>query len=640
MLRKFLFIFLLIPLVIQGRLIEVSPEQTKAKLSEIMKAHATYKELTPELVKRTLVNYLEQLDPAKSYFIESDIEIWLHPSDVLVEKVLNDYKRSSFSTFSAINEQMIKAIHRRRDLDKKMDATNLPKKVDPTQFKDMIWVKNEEALVDRIAKIKSLQTDSAEKLTEDLKDRSLQRIAKRQLKTEEKYLNPDPIFREQLLLTEVLKAIASSLDAHTAYFTKDEATQFMIGVQQKLQGIGAQLRDDLNGFTIMKIIDGSPAAANKLLKVKDRIIAVDKEPVVGMDITDAVELIRGLPDTSVLLTVIRENEKKEEEKLDISILRGDVVLKETRYESSFEPFGDGVIQTLRLYSFYQDETSSSADDLSKALESVKKEHSVKGVILDLRYNSGGLLSQAVNVAGLFITKGIVASIKDDTGQVQHLRNLNTAIGWDGPLIVLVNRASASASEIVAGTLQDYGRALIVGDDHTYGKGSFQTFTLNTTKSGSVNPQGEYKVTRGRYYTVSGKTPQLTGVASDIIVPGALSEMEIGEKFAKYPLESDRIKQNFDDDLSDVSFFQRERVKALYKFDLQPRMTTYKPFLERLKSNSTERIANSKNFQTFLKEIKSNKTFEEDEVDLFGLTDLQLAEAHNVMTDLLYLKQIH
>ena len=127
-------------------------------------------------------------------------------------------------------------------------------------------------------------------------------------------------------------------------------------------------------------------------------------------------------------------------------------------------------------------------------------------------------------------------------------------------MVLVDRLSASASEIVAQALQDYGRALVIGDDHTYGKGSFQTFTLTTQSNGAVDPHGEYKVTRGRYYTVSGKTPQLVGVQSDIVIPGELSFMEVGEEYAKYPLENDSIAPNFEDTLSDVPFFQRERIR--------------------------------------------------------------------------------
>lgn len=636
-----LLISVLAPLCAVAKLPNITPEQATNKLNEITKAHATYHELTPVLVKRALVNYLDELDPTKTYFIESDIQPWLEPSNALLDKILSDYHQNRFDTFQAINKALIQAINRRHRLDKQIDLKALPTKVNPEEFKNMKWATSEDELLRRITRLKALQVETASKLNEELKEKSLQRIAKRQTLTEEEFLNPDPTYRQHLVLTDVLKAFASALDAHTAYFTPDEATQFMINVQQRLFGIGAQLRDDVNGFTVVKIVEGSPAARNKQLKVKDSIIAVNGEPVVGMDIIDVVEMIRGEENTPVTLTVIREEgegETKKEEKLDITIPRGEVVLKETRFESSVEPFGDGAIAYLRLYSFYQDPESSSTDDITKALEKLRQEHSIKGVILDLRYNSGGLLSQAVGIAGLFITKGTIASIKDETGSIQHLRDLDGKTIWDGPLIILVNRASASASEIVAQSLQDYGRALIVGDDHTYGKGTFQTFTLNTTKENAVNPQGEYKVTRGLYYTVSGKTPQLTGVASDIVVPGPLSEMEIGEKFAKYPLENDHIKPNFDDDLADVPYLQREKVRMLYKFNLQQPLHIYDKYLDILKKNSEERIKNNKSYQTLLKEIKKKEPFEEENLDQLGQVDLQLTETYNIMQDLLYLQK--
>lgn len=620
---------------------DLNPKSTTVKIDEIMKAHATHKELTPELTKRILQNYLENLDPVKSYFIETDIHEWLEPSDQLLEQIQQDYKKSDFHTFELMHEEMTKAIERRHTLEKKIDLLNLPKKVKPEEFKDMKWTSNEQELLNRLTRIKALQIETASKLNEETKEKSLQRIAKRQAKYEDDILTKDPEQKQRLILVDVLKATASSLDSHSAYFTPEEASQFMINVQQRLFGIGAQLRDDLNGFTIVKMIEGGPAANSKEMKVKDRIIAVDGEPVVGMDIVDAVDLIRGQEDTPVKLTVIRESgegSEKTEEKLDITLKRAQVVLKETRYESSFEPFGDGVIAYLRLYSFYQDPDSSSASDLIAELDKLKAEHNVKGVIFDLRSNSGGLLTQAVSVAGMFITKGVVVSIKDDTGAVQHLRELDSVAAWDGPLIVLINRASASASEIVAGTLQDYGRAIVVGDDHSFGKGSFQTFTLNTTaKNEAINPQGEYKVTRGRYYTVAGTTPQLIGVSANIVVPGGFSESEIGEKFAKYPLETDKIKPSFDDDLMDIPFLQRDRIKMLYKFDLQPQLHTYEKYMERLKENSVARIKNNKDYQKFLKELKKHGDFDE-EISEEIQNDLQLVETENIMKDLLYLMQ--
>lgn len=642
----FLIFFLTSPYLIDSKLPDINPKQASAKINEIMKAHASHKTFSPALIKRILQNYLEVLDPTKSYFIESDIQPWLEPSDELLETILKDFNQSNFKTFANIQNVMGTAIARRHELEKKINMANLPKKVNPEEFKEMKWVKTPDELLERITRIKALQIESVSKLNEDLKDKSLQRIAKRQAKNEEEILNTDPSYRQRFMLANVMKATAAALDTHTLYFTPDEAAQFLIAVQQRLLGIGAQLRDDINGFTVIKILDGSPASRSKELKVKDRIIAVNGEPVVGMDITDAVELIRGEENTPVTLTIIREeegeNNQKKEVKLDLTMLRGQVVLKETRYEASYEPFGDGAIAYLRLYSFYQDPDSSSSDDLTKALEKLKADHKLLGVVLDLRYNSGGLLSQAVGIAGMFISKGTVVSIKDENGSIQHLRHLDSSATWDGPLAVLVNRSSASASEIVAQSLQDYGRALVIGDDHTYGKGTFQTFTLNTAKENTVDPQGEYKVTRGRYYTVSGKSPQLTGVLSDIIVPGPLSETEIGEKFAKYPLENDHITPNFDDDLLDVPFYQRDKVRQLYKFNLQPKLDLYGNFLTSLRKNSDERIKNNKNYQNFLKEIqkKDKDLVDEDNPEQFGQSDLQLNETYNIMKDLIYFQNIN
>jgi carboxyl-terminal processing protease len=556
--------------------------------------------------------------------------------------MLYDYKQKRFDTFFEIQGKLAQVIPRRHQLEKKIDLNSLPKHVSMDEFKNMTWTATPEELLDRLIKIKALQVESSSKLTDDVQEIALQRIAKRQAKYEDEVLTADPIQKNRFVYIHVLKALASSLDSHTAYFTPDEASQFMINVQQRLFGIGAQLRDDISGFTVVKIVEGGPAANSKELKNKDRIIAVNGEPVVGMDIIDAVDLIRGEENTPVILTVIREipgenGKDSREEKLDITIKRGAVVLKETRYEASHEPFGDGVIAYLRLYSFYQDTESSSADDLAQALNKLKAEHNVKGVILDLRNNSGGMLAQAVNVTGLFITKGVVVSIKDETGHIQHLRDLDAKILWDGPLIILVNRASASASEIVAQTLQDYGRALVVGDDHTYGKGSFQTFTLNGEKNSDVNSKGEFKVTRGRYYTVSGKTPQLTGVITHIVIPGVFSESELGEQYGKYPLGNDKIPPNFDDSLADIPFFQRDRVRLLYKFDLQKPLTTYEPYKAVLKTNSEYRVQNDKNYQSFLKEIKKKaEEIDPDNPEEFGQNDLQLQETFSVMKDLIQL----
>lgn len=637
-----LFFVFLFPYIVEAKLPEITPKDVTEKSKEIMKAHASFKTLTPELSERILNNYLEELDPNKTYFIESDIEAWLHPSEETKKKIIQEYEQSRFTTFEQIHAQLLKAIQRRRGLEQQIDKEHLPTGVKAAEFKDMKWTKSEQELVQRLSRIKALQFEGAAKLNGDLKEKSLQRIDKHQKQFEDEFSTEDPVHRQKLILSRILKATAASLDSNSAYFTPDEAAQFMIHVQQRLFGIGAQLRDDLNGFSVVKIVEGSPSDTGKALKVKDRIIAVNGEPVVGMNIIDAVELIRGEENTPVVLTVIREISKEdgtvEEQKLDVTVLRGEVVLKESRYKSDYQPFGNGVIGYLKLFSFYQDREFASATDLTMELEKLKKEHNLLGVILDLRFNSGGLLAQAVDVSSLFIKNGVVVSVKDENGRIQHLRNTDGKVEWDGPLIILVNRASASASEIVAQTLMNYGRALVVGDDRTYGKGSYQTFTLNSTDNEAVNPQGEYKVTRGRYYTVSGETPQQTGVATQIVIPGPLSEEDIGEKFSKYPLANDQIKPSYQDDFSDIPFLQRDRFRRMYQYGRQERLDTYVPYIEALKKNSSERISHSANYQNFLKELKKKDDFDSENIEAFGQNDIQLDEAYHIMKDMLMLMQ--
>lgn len=640
MMKKSLFpLFLILVLSFcEAKPPALTSRDTRVKIEEILKAHVSHQKLTPELIGRAFQNYLDEVDPGKVYFLENDIILWTNPSEDLLNQSVALYKKEDFSPFMAIHEILMKAIERRNVLEKKVQATPLATGVQASEFKDIAWAKSEDELLTRLIRIKALQVEATEKFDKDSRLQFLQKIEKRRLKREEELIAHSPTEHEQMVFSLVLKAVSSALDSQTTYFTPAEANQFMIQVQQRLFGIGAQLRDDLNGFTIVRLLEGGPALLSNNLKVGDKIIAVDGEAVVGMEITEAVEHIRGAQGSMVQLTILRESEEsgeKAEARLEINIRRGEIVLKESRLETKYEPYGDGIIPIIHLFSFYQDNATSSGQDVQAALEELKKDHRVRGLILDLRNNPGGLLPQAVAVTGLFIKKGVVVSVKDNTGAVQRLRNIEDKIAWDGPLIILTNRCSASAAEIVAGSLQDYGRALIVGDTTTFGKGTFQTFTLESANYGKVNPKGEYKVTRGRYYTVSGKSPQLVGVRPDIVVPGIYSQLDIGEEFSKFPLDSDQIPAAFADDLMDIPPSHRNQIQKLYHFNLQPVVTSYQPYLELLKANSSSRMSSNLNYQNFLKEIEKKELIS-DPSELFGQTDLQLAEALNVMKDLIAL----
>lgn len=628
--------FSLIVFFVEAKLPQIEPRDVTFKAKEFMKAHASHKELTSTLMQRVLINYLEILDPLKSYLIEPDISQWLEASPDELEMIIHQFYKHNFIAFEKIHEVFLVAIDRRRQIDQEIESQSLPDDVKSSEFKEMKWTVNRADLKNKIERIRALQIQSTNKLNADVKEKALLRLAKIQKNSEEEAINSSSENPNRLILSNILKAVATSLDSHSAYFTPGEATQFMIDVQHRLFGIGAQLRDDLNGITVVKILEGGPAAKNKELQKNDRIIAVDGEPVVGMEISQAVELIRGSENTPVILTIVREDTtsegNKEEKKLDVTLMRGEVIIKESRFGSDYQPYGSGAIGYLKLYSFYEDPESSSAEDLKQEILKLKKDHDLKGLILDLRYNAGGLLTQAVDVAGLFISTGIIASIKDENGRIQHLRVFEDEIAWDGPLLILVSRMSASSSEIVAQALQDYGRAIIVGDEYTFGKGSFQTFTLSSTSCQQINPEGEFKITRGRYYTVSGKTPQLVGVCSDIHVPSVFSEREVGEKFSKYPLENDAISPNFEDSLTDiVDFKKKEEVRKSYGNNLQKKggQLAYIPCL---KKNAEYRINSSLNYQNFLKELKKKDSDGSEELEKFGLNDLQLDEAYNIMKD--------
>lgn len=633
-----LFFFLNFYAFLEAKPPNLTPLDTYSKIEEILSAHATYHTLNEELIKRSLNNFLQEMDPSYTYFIDSEIVKWNHPTQPYLKQILKAYQKKDFSPFEELHQVMVKAITRRRALEKDLLQVPINKAVGSEEFKNSEWAKNSDELKKKILQLQDLQIKSIQKvLDKDVVDQEakknlLQRLQKKRLYREEELMPKDPVEKKQLILSYILKSVSSALDSHTNYFTPKEASQFMIQVQQRLFGVGAQLRDDFDGFTIVHIVENSPISQSSEVTIDDKIIAIDHEPVVGMDLTEVVELIRGPENTEVNLTLLRKTENKT---YTITAIRKEIVLKESRLQTTYEPFGDGVIGVLKLFSFYQDPKYSSSQDLSEAIELLKKEHHLKGIILDLRNNTGGLLPQAVSVCGLFMKKGVVVSIKDNKGLIQRLRNTSNQPAWDGPLMILVDKTSASAAEIVAQTLQEYGRALIVGDAQTYGKGTFQTFTLDSLHQGKINPKGEYKVTRGKYYTPTGRTPQLTGVFSDITVPGLFSNMEIGESFSKFPLEPDQISPSFDDDLSDIPLDYRQQALYFYKYDLQPIVETYKPYLEILKKNSKNRILLNSNYQAFLEKIEKKDFYN---ATLSGQSDPQLREGIDIMKDLLLLMQ--
>jgi carboxyl-terminal processing protease len=616
---------------------ELTPSEVVERSKEMMIYHPTFKHLTPELAGRLLATFCEELDPLKTYLLKSEVIEWIDPSEKMINGVLASFQDAQFQLFENMLHTMERAIARRKNLEERLDKDDLPKGAS-IRFNELDWAEDEEDLYQRLRTMRAVQMDAAAHLDSSLFQTAIQRIQKRRSAFEQQRTPKDRVVFSQTAATFIMKAFAEALDSQSAFFTPAEAKQLLIGMQQRLFGIGILLRDDIDGFSVIKLVEGGPADRQKGLALGDKIIAVNNEPVIGLDMLDVVEMIRGEPGSIVALKLIRRedhNGKEASAPVEVKLKRGEVIVKDLRYGTEIMPFDGGVIAYLRLHSFYQDEETSSYADLLASLEKLCHDHPVKGVILDLRCNPGGLLTQAVAVTGLFIEKGVVVSVKDEMGGIVHMRNIASKKAWDGPLIILINRASASASEIVAQALQDWGRGIVVGDDRSFGKGSFQLFTLNVDGVTPPNPRGEYKVTRGRYYTVSGKTPQLIGVQSDIVVPGLLCFAEIGELYSKFPLSADAIQPHFEDSFDDVPLFQRPLLRRLYSMAQQKRTDEWRTVIPELKKRSEERLAKNGSYQKFIEKVKAEKDVLGDD-DSQKSTDLQLEEARNILKDLVML----
>jgi carboxyl-terminal processing protease len=241
-------------------------------------------------------------------------------------------------------------------------------------------------------------------------------------------------------------------------------------------------------------------------------------------------------------------------------VREEVVVEESRYTYEIIHSDEGAILHFWLHTFYDDENHSSAKDFKKIYDEARKQKKLIGVVLDLRENSGGLMSQAVEMCGQFIHRGVVATVIDRYQGKIHLRNMHSPPICKLPVVTLIDRASASSSEIVAQCLKDYGRAIILGDGSSFGKGSYQSLSISDPEK--IDPRGEYRLTKGLYYTVSGISPQLNGVTPDVCVPGPLDKLEIGERYTKYALENKSIENNYIDRMEDVNPLWQVRAKKI------------------------------------------------------------------------------
>lgn len=405
-------------------------------------------------------------------------------------------------------------------------------------------------------------------------------------------------FDSEEILQTYLDALSHVYDPHSDYMGPTEAQEFDIKhISLTLSGIGATLQWD-DGYTkIVSMVPGGPAAKSKQLKPNDRIVAVaqgdgEAVDVVEMRLNKVVQMIRGKRGTPVTLTVIPADSTDGTARKTFTIIRDEIKLKDQMakariYDHKTE---DGNIQKLGfidLPQFYD----NCAEHVETLIGRLKKEK-VEGIVLDLRHNGGGILEESVNLVGLFINHGPVVQVRNSAKRTQIYQDNDKNVAWDGPLIVLVGRLSASASEITAAALQDYGRALIVGDQSTHGKGTVQQ-VLDLARLMERDPipsPGKVKVTVSKFYRVAGGTTQKQGVTPDIILPSVYDYLEIGEGSLENALEADNI--------------------PAAKYELLGEVKQYIPELDKA---SKERIAKSKDFAYVLEDIAEVKKRKEDKM---------------------------
>lgn len=599
-------------------------------MNQIMQQHVEKKEMSNAIIKKAFAIYIDQFDPDRSYLLNSEVQPFLQMTDQEAAAVLAQYKQNDFTTFEKLNGAIQQSIKRARDYRKNLE-------LDKSVFVDRHTKNNANREADGKLSFAKSQSELNSRIRDQIvkfvdserrrygqaqvlrNESQLMSFYEKEVRNhEDSYLTTNengqplpPEVRENLFVLHVLKALASSLDAHTTFFNSAEAYDMKVRLEKEFQGVGITMQEKANGVYVTALVDNGPAAKSGQVKLNDQVLAIDGKPITGEAFEKIMEMIRGKAGTPVTLLLQRQeivNNRPVSKQLTVTLTREELTVNEDRVDVSYEKFGNGIVGKITLHSFYQsDKGISSEKDVKAAIKQLQQVGNLRGLVLDLRENSGGFLNQAVKVAGLFISNGIIVISKYSNGDEKFYRDMDSSLAYDGPLIVLTSKATASAAEIVAQALQDYGVAVVVGDEHTYGKGTIQSQTVTDNHGGSF-----FKVTVGKYYTVSGKTPQITGVKSDIIVPSQYNQENIGEEFLEYPLHPDVIQSAFDDKLKDIDPSLKPWYLRYYTPSMQHKKDNWDAMLPVLKKNSEYRLAHNKNFQMFLKKISGQPYVDEDD----------------------------
>ncbi|MDR6966390.1 carboxyl-terminal processing protease [Flavobacterium arsenatis] len=547
----------------------------------VEKGHYDPKDIDDNFSKGVYTEYIMGLDPSKRIFLQSDIDEFAKYETLLDDQIKNKDLSFFDLTYSRLMQRTKESeAFYKEILDKPFDYTideeintdyeKTPYAANKTELKDrwrkQIKLSTLSSLNDKLKyeedkkngvfeKANDSLTASEKKRAEKAKKdkegpKSYEELEKETRESSLKSLNELYSFMKDLnrddYFSIYLNAIAEGFDPHTNYMAPDDKEKFDVSMSGKFFGIGARLQKK-NDFTeITELISGGPAWRGKELEAGDVVMKVaqgDAEPVdiVGMRLDDVVKKIKGPKDTEVRLTV-----KKSDGTIKvISIIRDEVEIEETYAKSSVvEKDGKkyGIIYLPKFYiNFENKDDRDAAKDVAIEVERLKQE-GVQGIVMDVRDNGGGSLRTVVDIAGLFIKEGPIVQVKTTGKNKEVLSDKDSRIQWDGPLVVMINNFSASASEILAAAIQDYKRGVIIGSKQSYGKGTVQNvYGLNDfIRNSSVGDLGALKTTTQKFYRINGGSTQLKGVSSDVNMPDRFSHIEIGERDMKNAMPWDKI----------------------------------------------------------------------------------------------------
>jgi carboxyl-terminal processing protease len=536
---------------------DLSPTERERRVSKLVsnvieRSHYRQSPINDPISSLMLDRFIEQLDGGRSYFLSSDIADFERYRSQLDDAVTTGALEPVFAIFNRFQVRNRERVAYALDLLKTEPDFTLDESFEFDRAKAP-WAKTSAELNEVWRKrVKSdalslMLTEKSWTETRDILQKRYERVMKR---TEQ--VTSDDIFEV------FMNAFAHVFDPHSSYFSPRNSEEYRIQMSLSYEGIGASLQLVDDYVTVLNVLPGGPAAVSGQLSANDRIISVAEgkaKPVdvVGWRLDDVVQLIRGKVGTTVKLQILPGGAAPGSQEKTLELIRNKVTLEAQAAQKEVRKVKRGdremTIGVINVPSFYQDfeakaagekDYRSTTRDVRKLIDELKQQH-ITSLIMDLRGNGGGHLTEATGLSGLFIPSGPIVQLRETGGRVEVLDDPEPTIAWDGPLIVLVDRFSASASEIFAGAIQDYGRGLIVGQQ-TYGKGSVQNlYPLDRYAIGPDPGFGQLTVTIGKYYRVTGESTQHRGVQPDISMPTAISTEEVGESTRDSALPWDRIR---------------------------------------------------------------------------------------------------